>query len=269
MLAAILRMHGLSVTVEPGKLFAQADNIGNIVEYDDDNEDNENHDDDEDNEDNEDDVSNAAGGNAVNQQRRNQNAQREQRGKPDVNVMPDLVVQTVDKVYVIDVSITDPTTATNQTRIEAAVNAKIRGANAADANGGQPQQVHVAAAARERREKCSKYSKVIESISQSDLPFVNGREVEFVPAAVFETTGAIGYKLGQFLQTVATAGASFVAWSPARPHISHFVQKAKALLTVALAEGHAKGCMSKRPCAWQWASTRTLGSGSSSSPQAD
>ena len=49
------------------------------------------------------------------------------------------------------------------------------------ANGAQPQQAHVAAAARER-EKCSKYSKVIKSTSQSDLPFVNGRVVEFVPA---------------------------------------------------------------------------------------
>ena len=171
-------------------------------------------------------------------QRREQNAVRVQRGKPDV-VMPDLVVQTVEKVYVIDVSITDPTTATNQARIAAAA-AKKRRASAADANGAQPQQAHVAAAARER-EKCSKYSKVIKSISQSDLPFVNGRVVEFVPA-VFETTGAIGYKLGQFLETVAIAGASFVAWSPVRPHVSHFVQRARALLSVALAEGHAKGC---------------------------
>ena len=248
MLAAILRMYGLSVTVEPGKLFAQADNIGNIVDDEDDednkdnedNEDNEGAEDDADNEgdeDSENNVSNVAGGDA-NVQRREQNAARVQRGKPDV-VMPDLVVQTVDKVYVIDVSTTDPTTATNQARIAAAA-AKKRRASAADANGAQPQQAHVAAAARER-EKCSKYSKVIKSISQSDLPFVNGRVVEFVPA-VFETTGAIGYKLGQFLETVAIAGASFVAWSPVRPHVSHFVQRARALLSVALAEGHAKGC---------------------------
>ena len=63
------------------------------------------------------------------------------------------------------------------------------------------------------------------------------------PSNINETTGAIGYKLGQFLETVAIAGASFVAWSPVRPHVSHLiVQRARALLSVALAEGHTKGC---------------------------
>ena len=94
--------------------------------------DNEGAEDDVDNEgdeDSENNVSNIAGGDA-NVQRREQNAARVQRGKPDV-VMPDLVVQTVDKVYVIDVSITDPTTATNQARIAAAAAEKRRASAAA------------------------------------------------------------------------------------------------------------------------------------------